>query len=271
MAWLKITLERLFGLLAPVIPGAAVLIVLGIHHQRWAATIRNLTYLTYSTKVVLVVAAALVSGWTVSTAYFGLMGALEGALAPFLQKWLSSENPSFPPWRDKTWRALMKKYLGDAAPEDVDLIADETFNLQIERAKLIQDPRQQFEEVQRLNREKANAVIMDLHWQTWWSNMHHAILADTDPVTKMSLAIEANLQAASLVLLFSIHRTPVLYHWWVVLPCVFWIVMRVVRAYAFLYNLRNPWASSQKQMAFLRSQLPTARARAVGVTEDISD
>jgi hypothetical protein len=76
------------------------------------------------------------------------------------------------------------------------------------------------------------------------------------------LTLEANLQAASLLLLFAIPSTPVLNHWWVISPCLFWLIMRGLRTYALLRNVRNPWSSFTKQMDYLRARMPDAKAKA---------
>ena len=136
MEWLKITLERLFGFIVAVIPGGVVLVLFGIHHPQWAIAIRDISYLGYRTKITLTLVIALITGWTVITMFTAITGGLEGAFAGMFQKWLAGEAPKYPPWRNKNWRALLIKHLGSAAPEDLELISDETLAVWIEAANL---------------------------------------------------------------------------------------------------------------------------------------
>jgi hypothetical protein len=223
---------------------------------------RDITYLGYRTKLSLILGAALIAGWTMTAIYVAIMGGLEGVLSPVLQKYLQGETPQHPPWRNKNWRALAITYLGSAAPKDLDLISDEVLNIWIEAARLIPDPMQQAQEISRVTREQTEAKMVDSYWQSWWDTLHHDVLLFRDSAAQMTLTLEANLQAASLLLLFAIPSTPVLNHWWVISTCLFWLIMRGLRTYALLRNVRNPWSSFTKQMDYLRARMPDAKAKA---------
>jgi hypothetical protein len=261
MDWLK-TLERFFGVVAVVIPGAAVLTLFGIHHPDWAAYVRDINYIGYRTKISLVVGAAFIAGWTVTTVFMALVGGLYGVFQQRIVKWLYAEDPQTPPWRNKNWRALVTQYLGSAAPEDLDLIGDDLLAIQVEVANCLPDPTERFRELYRVKSEKGKADIVENYWKSWWSTLHHDAVEDKDPVTQVSLTIEGNLQATSLLLLCAIPTTPVLNRWWVISFCLFWLFMRLVRMYSLLIRTKNPWSTFTKQMDYLRSQLPGTKAKA---------
>jgi hypothetical protein len=258
---LKAALEKFAGFVAPVIPGATVLILFGIHHPEWAITIRDITYLGYQTKLSLILVSALVSGWTVVTAYGALFGFVHGALSPALLRWLKGEKQEHPPWRNKTWRALVMTYLGSAAPEDLDLVSDEVLALQVEAANLLPNPLERAQAIAKAKDTQGRAAVVEYYWESWWHTLHQDVLQDKDPVTQLTLTLQVNLQAASVVLLCAMPSTPILRHWWVISPCVFWLVMGVMTVYAYLRQLRDPWSSFTKQMDYLRSQMPSAKAK----------
>jgi hypothetical protein len=262
MDLLKLSLERLFGFIAGVIPGTVVLTLFGLHHPRFAAAVRDIDYLGYRTKLSLVLAVALIAGWTVTTFFYGLMGFFEGVLRPVIAKWLQSGKVTDnPPWRNKNWRALAATYLGGAAPEDLDLVSDAVFDIQIESANLILDPTEKFHAIAKFKNAKGKAELADAYWSTWWDTLHNDVLLHRDPTAEMTLTIEGNLQAASLVLLCALPSTPILYHWWLICACLFWLSMRGLRTFSLLYQTRDPWSSFTKQINYLRAQMPNAKAK----------
>jgi len=270
MNWIKIvdrlSVEQFSGIIAPVIPGATVLMLLVLHHPNLGTLVLSTTYLGYRTKIFLVIAAAMIAGWTATTAYLGFIGFCEGALGPVIQKWLQTGVPAVPPWRNKTWRALVTQYLGAAAPEDLDLISEDTLRIQIQTAEYTQDPRERFEEVQRLKNAKGKGDIVDHYWQSWWDTLHYDAITKAHPAAQIALTIESNLQTASVLILCALPNTPILNQWWLIASCVFWLTMRVLRTYSLLRQTRDPWSSFTKQMDYLRSHLPSeqSKAKAVG-------
>lgn len=98
MDWLKLAVDRFFGLIAGIIPGTAVLIVVGIHHPDWARYVRDINYLGYGTKITLVLAAAIVAGWTVLAIYNSLVNGIHGLFKGKMQKSvLQAKDPELPP------------------------------------------------------------------------------------------------------------------------------------------------------------------------------
>jgi len=259
MDWLKLVLDRFFGLIAGLIPGSAVLIVIGTHHPAWAGYVRDISYLGYRTKVALVVIAALFSGWTVLAIYNSLVGGIQGIFRAKMEKSLMErKDPELPPWRNLVWRSLMKKYLGDGAPADVDFIADDFHQKLLQGATAFPFPLQQ-QEIDRVNKLRLDSRTADLQWAAWWNNLHSDLLYKKDPLTMTMYTIEANLQAASLVLLVSMRSTPELYRWWVVAPCLYWVLLRILQEWNAWRNQLDPWSSFQQQTGYLR-QLVSGQA-----------
>jgi len=109
MEWLKISLERLLGFLAALIPGAAVLLLFILHYPELAARVWQLDYLGYQTKVVLSVFCMFLAGWTISTAFNSLLHAIGGAIGGFIGSG-SGQEPKFKPWHNANWRSLLSGY-----------------------------------------------------------------------------------------------------------------------------------------------------------------
>jgi hypothetical protein len=259
MDLIKVTIDKFFGFLAAVIPGVTVLIVFSINHPRVATTIRDINYLGYKTKLSLILAAAVIAGWTVTTFCLMIISAWETTVGRAFKKsmkagWKIKE----PPWRDKNWRSLVITYLGNAAPEDIDFISEEDYKVQLDEIQR-QSGDSMGEAIAALNLAKAKADHIEEHWRAWWETFHNDVFRKLDPATQISSTIELNLQAASLVLLFAMPSTPVLQKWWLIAFCLFWLSLRVTRVFARLALNRNPWSTYSRQMDYLREHMPPAK------------
>lgn len=155
----------------------------------------------------------------------------------------------------------MKKYLGDGAPPDLHFVSDDLYKQLLDGASAIQDSVLRLQEIDRVNTELRDSRGADLRWAAWWSNLHSDLLYSKDPLTMILYAIEANMQAASVVLLVSMPATPVLYRWWIVAPCLYWVVLRVLQAWRVWKDALDPWASFSQQIAYLRQLLPGGQER----------
>jgi hypothetical protein len=259
MDLIKLTLDRFFGIVAGVIPGAAVLMIIGIHHPDWVTTVRDISFLGYGTKVGLALAAALVAGWTVLAAYNTFTRFVQGMFWDKMKmkdKILNEKDPELCPWRQDPWRSLMKKYLGDLAPQDLVFIDDAKHQANLKGVVApFFNPVALLVEQQRLTNEMYESQKADLSWKFWWDHLHSLLLVGKDPVTKMLIELEASLQATSLLILLSMYATPVLYHWWILLACMFWIVMRVMQTSYHWTKGLDPWETSGKQIHYLRERI----------------
>jgi hypothetical protein len=267
MDLIKVTIDKFFGFLAAVIPGITVLIVFSINHPSFATTIRDINYLGYGTKLSLILAAAVIAGWTVTTFYLMIISAWETIVGGAFKKWTEAGwKIKDPPWRNKNWRSLVITYLGTAAPEDLDFISDEDYKAQFDKIQR-ESADSMNDAIAALSLAKAKSDHTEEYWRTWWDTLHKDVFRKLDPVMQISSTIELNLQAASLVLLFAMPGTPVLQKWWLIGFCLFWLWLRASRIFARLFLYRNPWSTFPKQMDYLREQMLNARTQVVKASD----
>jgi hypothetical protein len=133
-------------------------------------------------------------------------------------------QPEVPLWRSQNWRSLLAVYLGTAAPENVVLIDE-------------------------------SQLSNDALWQEWWTLLSWQVMPKDDPQSKrqaLLISIEANFGGAFLIILLSAPWTPVLRHWWVVLPSAFWVLINSWAAYYQYLKANNPQVLYFKQMEYLQ-------------------
>jgi hypothetical protein len=252
MDWLKLPVERLFGFLTALIPGAALLLVCHLRLPQLAAAVIKAPELTYHTKMAMIILSMFAAGWTAATALRAVLG---GALtvAFGMVKLPQTETPvSNPqPWHKANWRAA---YLGSAAPENVSPIYQPTHELQLKGAETYSEPMQS-QAIFELGQKKFAADLNDYHWSDWYRHFHLKALTSFDPLQQMTDALALNLQAASLVVLLAMPSTPVLRRWWLVAGSVFWLFILFAQATTVVRNYRDPWMSFVKQIEFLQQRL----------------
>jgi len=200
--------------------------------------------------------------WTVTTFCLMIISAWETTVGSVFRKWTQAGwKLKDPPWRNKNWRSLVITYLGSAAPEDLDFISDEDYKVQLDKIHH-ESADSMSDAITALDLAKSKADHIEEYWRTWWDTFHSDVFRKLDPVTQISSTIELNLQAASLVLLFAMPRTPVLQKWWLIGFCLFWLWLRVSRVFARLLLNRNPWSTFSRQMDYLREQMSNAKPQA---------
>ncbi len=252
MQWVKIPLERLFGLVTAFLPGSAVLLLFSLHRPDLLNALWKASNLGYQTKVAIVVLCTFVAGWTLSSvlgATLGVIGFISGRFEVFKQ-----EEPSAKPWYDKNWRSLLAKYLGDAAPKDVDQVFEDVFKQELQFAEQFPEPERSQRIYNAYNR-KSNAVLNEFQWKGWWSHFHHITLTQKSPIQLIGSSLAHHCQAASLVLLCALPFTPSLRRWWLVSACVYWILVLVAQSVSDVMNYMNPWGSFTAQMEYLQNRV----------------
>jgi hypothetical protein len=257
MEWIKIVTERLFGFLTALIPGSAAMYLLSLHYPQAIKQLWSIEYLGYQAKITILLSSIFLVGFTISAA----LGSIIGFTQSLIGTTRRIKEPEFKPWHNPNWRALLTKYLSEAAPVDIEPLSDAI--LQDELKAILQstedeDERQQriLDAVQRKNRADLN----DYSWSGWWNQLHGMLAFDHDPITAMKMNVIHNLQAASLVLLCGIPFNPSLRHWWLIAICVYWIVVMVAEGINVVILLQDPWKTFHKQMAYLEKKLVKERS-----------
>ncbi len=249
----KVLLDKFFGFIAAIIPGCFVVLVVVLHHRELWQQLWDTNYLGYQTKVAILVFAAFVAGITVTSFVGAVLGVVIFDIAnrrnqkmmaqaaafsaaaqqqPQLQQqqWAQAAQLGIAPdWRNANWRSLLTAYLGNAAPAN--LVTMQWF----------QGPL--------FNQQMA---FNDQLWMDWWNRLHLLTLPKGDPKVAMALTLESSFGGAALVVLLSAPWTPILRQWWILLPCLFWILMTIAQTVWQYRQSNDPWQSYLKQMNYLQ-------------------
>ena len=269
----KVLLNRFFGLVANLVPGGCVLLVVALQHGELWNEFWSPSYFGYQTKIGILVFAAFVAGFTVSSLAGALIGGIIGGITGYrnakvaAQAAASSPGPQeqaqaqtqaqapggpvqgVPYWRDANWRRLLIAYLGSAAPDNLVPITDQAEYAQLLQyaQSLPQGPQQQ-------------AALADIQarifneqlWMDWWSRLYLQMLQKNDPRTSVSQALASNFGGACLVILLSAPWTPILRRWWIILPSLFWVLINAAQMFKQYSDASNPVQSYLKQMEYLQ-------------------
>jgi hypothetical protein len=99
---------------------------------------------------------------------------------------------------------------------------------------------------------QAHQESNDALWEEWWEIMHQFTVWREDQRKTVLSNIDFNLGSAGLVLLFSSLGIPALFHWWIIMPCLFWIVVMGVYWLKEYADAKDPEFSYLKQMEYLQ-------------------
>jgi hypothetical protein len=248
MDWARVPLERLFGFLAALVPGCAALLLFSIHDAKSLREFWAIAALGYQTKIAIVLFCCFSAGWTIISAFQGLNFAIGGALGGVMR----IPDPPAKPWENGNWRALLAAYLGNAAPKDIEPIAESTFEWQLQHADQFPEPEKRKREVQSA---KITADMNNGEWRLWWNHLQFPALMDHGPIASMSVTLAANFEAASLILLCAVPFTPSLRRWWLITACILWIFAYMTEVYSVIRQLRDPWLCFSKEIEYLRKRV----------------
>jgi hypothetical protein len=254
MDWLKTTLDRLSGFLASLIPGSVLFLLFTIHQPDLIRTVWETPLLTYNTKVILSIFFSLLIGHTVNFALSSLLGGLGGALGGYFAAGPAGADPEVKPWQDKNWRAMLAKYLGRAAPENIHPFYKEVFEARMDAIKNYPEE-ERAEIAAKLLREKLAADLNDSEWRGWWSHLHQTSFFKRGPEALLHDKIISGFCSASLVVLIALPFTSEFRVWWAIAISIFWILYLVVRSTADIMALMNPWSSYTAQIEQLEEKL----------------
>ena len=246
MDWSRYPLEKLFSFVAALIPGFTALLISG----RTADELLYLSSLGYRSRVTVILVIAFVVGFTLTTCLSALLGAIGGVIGSVTYK--APESYAVAPWRDPTWRELIKKKLGANAPSDTRPISSVILELRQKMINNLPTSQQQPENL-RLQQDQLATEADDLAWSVWYDHYHKiAVMPDEkDVFLQVHTGLRFSLQTASLYCLTSALVVPSLRHWWYLAPAVFWVVTLVIESVNSLQKALNKWSSLHDQIKYL--------------------
>ncbi len=190
------------------------------------------------------------------------MPTAEGGAAP--------QAPEPPPaevayWRDPNWRNLVTAYLGKAAPENLMEFHDQA---EFERALEIVDHLPAAEQSKELNRIARRSDPLHLQnndalWREYWFRLNGVMGKANDPQMKMALILVSAYGGASIIVVLAAPFTPALRHWWILLPCVYYIFVVTGQAIMNFVKSQDPEQLFTQQWQYLQTH--------VGKGEQVSD
>ena len=149
--------------------------------------------------------------------------------------------------------AFLRGRLGDQAPNDTTLLAEETFNLKRETVNYMPEAKRP-EAIANLNHERIQTQMDDLQWSQWYDHYHQRVLTDRNKWSIQAYVhhgLAFNLETASIYTLLSALFVPAVRHWWCILPALMWVVILLAQEYTALHKMRNPWATLTEQIVYL--------------------
>lgn len=117
MDFTKFPLEKLLFFVAGVIPGFVALLIFGLAHPAAFNWFFVLGFLGYKTKLCLILLVAFVVGNSLTTFLERFLAAIGGAIggAAASRPYQAPYSCNVAPWRDPSWRAILKKHFGAEA------------------------------------------------------------------------------------------------------------------------------------------------------------
>ncbi|MGH9644874.1 MAG: hypothetical protein ACRD3Q_20930, partial [Terriglobales bacterium] len=209
-----------------------------------------------STKVALVVFFCFVVGWTAMSALNAIVGGILGAIGGLIPL-PQSEIPvnSTKPWHNAVWRALLSKYLGEAAPENIPPFFQSTCDAELAFNEQVYTATQLAQKNHETKMKKNAADRNDIDWCTWYRYFHQRSLKRATASQQVTNAVIPAFQAASAILLIAKPFTLQLQHWWVTAACVFWLSVLFAQVFTVVFNYRNAWQSFSPQLDVLQDIL----------------
>jgi hypothetical protein len=253
-------LEKLVLFAAGVLPGFVALLVFEQAAPGSFGWFFSLPFLGYRTKLSLIVLVAFVVGNTMSaflSSLFRWVGWIIGyTLGHLFYK--PSHFHDVAPWRDPTWRGLVKSRLGTQAPNDTRLMPQEIFDL---RKKMLEGlpEEQRSSALFDLVNERMDAAMDDANWARWYEHYHQLLIQpdDRDVVWHVRNGLNFNLQTASLYVLISALVVPSIRHWWCILPACMWVLDLVGEFCWLVKQFSDKWSTLPEQIKYLSGGSPS--------------
>ncbi len=252
----KYPLERFVYFLAGVIPGFVALLIYHLVAPGSFAWFFALSFLGYRTKLSLILLAAFVIGNTLTTFLSSLLGAIGGAYGGAVQaKRPYVPPPSFEvaPWRDPRWRLVLKKRLGEDAPNDTQFMTDKVFALRREAIDRV-SPAQGTMALAALDLERTTNHIDDSNWARWYDHYHERMAREEvgrDLAAYVREGINFNFETTALYVLVSAMFIPSLRQWWCLTPAFGWLLLFIAQEYRGFVRATDKWQTLTDQIKYL--------------------
>jgi hypothetical protein len=183
-----------------------------------------------------------------------LLGRVGWVVGFYLGDWLFKPSHAYDvaPWRNPTWRGLLKNRLGAQAPNDTFLMSQETFDLRQELLGHLPEE-QRSPALLDLTMERMNTVMDDANWARLYDHYHQIVLQpdDRDFVWHVRSGLNFNLQAASLYVLISALVVPSVRRWWCLLPASLWVLDLVGELFMSVRQYFDKWSTLSEQIQYL--------------------
>jgi hypothetical protein len=250
----KYPLEKIFYFVAGIIPGFVALLIFNLVTPNSFGWFFTLGFLGYKTKLSLILLTAFVAGNTMTTFLSSFLGAIGGAI-----KARDAQKPYKPPyafdvapWREPTWRAVLRNRLKEQTPNDTRPLSQELFELKRKGVDLLPEA-QRAAARSNLNLEKFNADVDDGNWARWY-DLYHELVLDTDKRDVqwfVQTGLSFNLETAGLYVVLSAPFVPSVRHWWCIVPASYWALLLIGQSWSEPRRYRNKWSTLSAQVAYL--------------------
>lgn len=259
----KYPLERVFHLAAGVIPGAVALLIFGVSHPSAFDAFFGSVFLGYRTKLAIVLAVALVIGNTMTAFLQFLVRIVSRGVGTVLGTRLY--RPARPdeaaPWRNETWRALLRRQIGVATPRDTQPMSQREYDVQLLVIQLRPESEREAARVA-LQNQRVDRISDDVEWQRWYERYQDIVLqqSDDDFESYVRTGLRSNLQATALYILLSSAVVCQVRHWWWILPACVWVLLLIDEIYGLFRQLMNRWSMFDRVVMLLSRSSPTTES-----------
>jgi hypothetical protein len=251
----KYPVEKLIHFVAGIIPGFVALLIFeqaapGRFH--WFV---NLEFLGYRTKLGLILLAAFVVGYSMTNFLMMLAGAIGGAIGAVMEM-RSASSYDVAPWRDPTWRTLVRKRLGAQSPKDTLPMSRQAYEWQIKMIEL-KAAEERVGAIASLEIERIDSYQQDAKWEQWYGHYQTIVLqrgSNDDFQSYVQTGLRINLQAAAVCVLISAVFVPKVRLWWCMLLSCFWLLSLLAEVYWGLKRYADKWLTLFDQIKYLSGE-----------------
>lgn len=269
MDWAKL-IDKFYKYIFSVIPGSVVLAVGVLNHPKLWDSYWNMGYLGYQTKLVMLILVTMILGSTVDSLAGAVMGGITGGVGSYRAEKARQEAAAAAAgqassqaaavvayWRDPSWRNLVTAYMGKAAPENLHAFVDQN---ELDQAMDLAGKLPQPEQAQEMGKiaRRANAAILqqnDETWMAYWNHLHAVTTPKVDSRTQEAFQLVAAFGGASWVVVLSALWTPQVRHWWILLPCIYFVFVSTFGQFMFQARVTDPAQLFEQQWQYMRAHV----------------
>jgi hypothetical protein len=257
----KYPFEKLFYVVAGIIPGFVALLIFQLASPGSFGWFFALGFLGYKTKLTLILLAAFIVGNSMTAFLRGLLGGIGGSIGTAAATKRPFTPPStyeIAPWRDPRWRTALTHHIGAGVPNDTSVMSSALLDLKRKQIDLLPEA-QRPAALGKVNLEKISTDVVDGRWAQWYDHYHRIVLFDHD---KRELdwyvlnGLHSNLQTAAVYVLISALFVPSVRRWWCILPAFMWVLILVGQEYWNMNRLMDPWSTLSEQIKYLTALEP---------------